>query len=379
MARDIGQRLTDLEKRRRGTDLRSYGRLNEDSRREVLAKSLAKEAWQTRASTMPHTRYALGAMQSVGEQYTRICIETAARVGNQLISKVPIPLEFRLQGSVPLDVHVRGVSDVDLLSLDTSFYTYATYGSRSLAGYYTSPTARTSLGVLLNLRVEAEKALKAAYPAATVDCSSGKCIALSGGSLARPVDVVPSHWWDTADYQSSGQQHDRGVTILNKKVLVTIDNLPFLHIERINTRDGSTFGGLKKAIRLAKNVKNDAENESVAAQLPSFDIAALLYHADQSALRAGYTYELAILRETQRFFDWCYQNQSSAKLLRTPDGSRPILDSVGKVQGLTTISMELDKLAKDVAKEQLGPFMLGDPNWTSIDQLLKTVVVPVAG
>jgi hypothetical protein len=378
MPRDINERLENLQKRRRGTDARSYARLNDDARREVIAKSLISETWQKRATARPYTRYALGAMQSVGEEYTRICIETAQRVGNQLVSKVPVPLEFRLQGSVPLDVHIRGVSDVDLLSLDTSFYTYATYGARSLAGLYTVPTARTSLGVLLNLRGEAEKALRAAYPAATVDCSGGKCIALSGGSLPRPVDVVPAHWYDTADYQSSGREHDRGVTIVNKKVPVTIDNLPFLHIERMNSRDGSTYGGLKKAIRLAKNVKNDAENENVAAQLPSFDIAALLYHADQTALRTGYTYELAILREAQRFFDWCYQNQSAAKLLRTPDGSRIILDSVEKIQGLTAISVELDKLTKEVAKEQLGPFMLGEPSWASIDQVLKSTVVPVA-
>ena len=164
---------------------------------------------------------------------------------------------------------------------------------------------------------------------------------------------------------------------LNKKVPATIVNLPFLHIERINGRDGTTFGGLKKAIRLAKNVKNDAENESVAAQLPSFDIAALLYYADQNALRMGYSYELAILRETQRFFDWCYQNQPTAKQLRTPDGSRIILDTIEKVQGLTAISLELDRLATEVAKEQLGPFVV-DPTWASIDQVLKSTVVPIA-
>jgi len=378
MAREINERLENLQKRRRGTDSRSYLRLNDEARREVIAKSLLTESWQKRAASQPYTRYALGAMQAVSDDYTRVSIETAERVGNQLISKVPIPLEFRLQGSVPLDVHIRGVSDVDLLSLDTSFLTYSTIGARSRAGLYVSPTSRNSLGVLLNLRSESEKALKAAFPAANVDCSGGKCIAISGGSLARPVDVVPSHWWDTPEYQASGRECDRGVTILNKKVPTTNDNLPFLHIERINQLDAATFGGLKKAIRLTKNVKNDAEHESAAAKLPSFDIAALMYHADQSALRAGYTYELAILRETQRFLDWCYTNQAAAKELRTPDGTRRILDTDDKISGLTTISVEMDKLAQAVAKEQLGPFMLGDPSWSAVDQVLKSTVVPVA-
>lgn len=373
MARNINDRLTKLNSRRKGTD--RLDRVATASYAEVLAKSLVTESWEKRATNQPHTRYALGAMQAVSDRYTQISIETAERVGKQLIANLPMSVSFRLQGSVPLDVHIRGVSDVDLLTLDNRFLTYNRFGSR--ANTY-SFTTLTSLGVLLELRREAERVLKAAYPAATVDCSGGKCIGLSGGSLARPVDVVPSHWDDNAAYQSSLQEHDRGVTILNKKVPETLGNLPFLHIKRVHDRDTSVLGGLKKAIRLTKNVKNDAENEDSAAKLPSFDIAALLYHADQSALRSGYTYELAILRETQRFLDWCYHNKEAAKQLRTPDGSRCILDTEAKFTGLTTISVEMDALAKEVAREQLAGVSLGEPNWTQIDEALRKAYIPDA-
>jgi hypothetical protein len=168
------------------------------------------------------------------------------------------------------------------------------------------------------------------------------------------------------------------VTIFDKKVPQTIDNLPFLHLKRVHDRDASLLGGLKKAIRLTKNVKHDSENESSAAKLPSFDIAALLYHADQDALLAGCVYELTILSETQRFFDWCYANQSAAKALRTPDGSRAILDTEGKMEGLLTISCELDKLAKDVATEQLGASRSGEPSLTEVDDLLRKARIPAA-
>lgn len=380
MSRNIDQRLSSLQARRTGTDTRSFERLGFEAKLEVLAKSLAFEPWQRRAASQPHTRYALGAMQAVSTEYTRISVETANRVGKQLENRLSMPVEFRLQGSVPLDVHIRGVSDVDLLVLDTNFLTYALYGPGSLAGQYRGPPAqRGSLDVLKSLRSEAEKALKIAYPAADVDCSGGKCIALSGGSLARPVDVVPSHWWDTFEYQAKRQEKDRGVTILNKKIPETTDNLPFLHIDRIDTRDQIVIGGLKKAIRLAKNVKNDAENEAGAAQLPSFDIAGLLYHADQATLRSGYFYELAILLETQRFFDWCYQNPTAARALRTPDDRRNILDTDAKFAGLRTISCELDKLARAVTREQLP--ILGqasDPSWLQIDDTLRKVLVPAA-
>ena len=261
-------------------------------------------------------------------------------------------VDFRLQGSVPLNVHIRGVSDVDLLNLETSFHTYHTGGYRSRAGLYTLPTSRTSIGVLSALRSEAEKILVARFPAATVDKSGGKAIAISGGSLARPVDVVPSHWHDTVEYQSSNAERDRGVTILNKKVPETIDNLPFLHIHRIHERDTQALGGLKKSIRLCKNVKNDAIEEGRAIIFPSFDIAATMYHANIESLRGGHFYELAVLAETQRFLDELYHNPDKAKALTVPDGSRRIFDNEQKYQGLKTLSVEMDDLAREVAKEQ---------------------------
>lgn len=375
MARNIDDRLSNLASRRKGTDRLDRVSLNSVS--EVLAKSAVTESWEKRASSQPHTRYALGAMQAVGERYTEISVETATRVGKQLKSSLSMPVDFRLQGSVPLDVHIRGVSDVDLLTLDERFLTYARYGARAQGGHYTS-TALTSLGVLMQLRGEAESALRAAYPSATVDCSGAKAISLSGGSLARPVDVVPSHWNDTIEYQASRQEHDRGVTILNKKVPETIDNLPFLHIKRVHDADVAVLGGLKKAIRLTKNVKNDAENSASASKLPSFDIAGLMFHADRSALFMGYTYELAILRETQRFLDWCCGNRAEASRLRTPDGSRAILDTDAKFEGLTMISIEMDALAKAVAREQVTDLRYVDPNWAQVDAALRHAFIPAA-
>jgi hypothetical protein len=378
MARDIQKRLTQLRSRRAGTD--RLQRLSLDSQIDLLAKSVQfDESWQKRAQK-PYTRYALGAMQEVGPTYTRICLETADRVGKQLdagLKAAGFDVEFRLQGSVPLNTHIRGVSDVDILNLDTSFLTYSTLGQRSRSGQYASTGSRTSVGVLINLRDRAEKVLKSAYPAATVDTSGGKAISISGGSLARPVDVVPSHWFDTADYQASGQEHDRAVTILNKKVPETIDNWPFLHIKRVHDRDATARGGLKKAIRLCKNVKSDKEAEGRSIALPSFDIAAIMYHADIGALQSGYVYELAILAETQRHLDWLYHNKAVAQTLMVPDGSRTIFDTEEKLSGLLTLSVELDDLATEVAKEQ--KHTLGsEPNLLESRAILSKSFIPDA-
>lgn len=349
----INDRLARLRTRRRGTD--RLDRVAMDARQDLLAKSEPAESYQARALNQPYTRYAFGAMQEVGPDYTKISIATAERVGRQLedgLGSLGQKVEFRLQGSVPLNVHIRGVSDVDLLTLGRDFLVYATYGRMSQSGHYRSPTAKTSIGVLQALRRDAEKVLKARYPAADVDTSGGKAINISGGSLQRPVDVVPSHWYDTADYQASGAEHDRAITILDKKQMKTIDNWPFLQIKLVHERDVALRGGLKMAIRLCKNVKADALDEGKSINLPSFDIAAAMFHADQNALGLACIHELAALAETQRFLDYLTTNEAYAKKLRTPDGSRLIFDKEEKLASLRLLSVEMDDLARQVAKEQ---------------------------
>jgi hypothetical protein len=380
MARNINRRLTSLKARRSGTD-----RLNRIATMEqavVIAKSLLEESYQKRAPNRPYTRYALGAMQEVGPDYTRISIETAERVQNQLatgLSAAGRNVGFRLQGSVPCNIHIRGVSDVDLLTLDEAFHTYDQLGLRAQLGGYRSPTSYTPLSALQSLRGHVERILKVKFPAAEVDTSGGKAVKISGGSLARPVDVVLSHWHDTADYQRTFQEHDRGVRILDKKVPTTVDNMPFRHIKRISDQDTLAFLSLKKAIRLCKNVKSDAEEEGTNITLPSFDIAATMYYADLAALRMGATYELAILAETQRHLDALACNFDLARTLMVPDGSRRIFDTEAKLHGLRSLSIEMDDLLREVAKEQ--NYLLGvgrEPTiWESRDTVTN-VYVPAA-
>jgi hypothetical protein len=380
MARNIYQRLNNLKARRSGTD-RLYS-VRADSALDSLSKSLLTEDYEKRsAADKPNTRYALGSMQEVSADYTRISIETAQRVGARLeqgLTNAGFAVEFRLQGSVPLNTHIRGVSDVDLLNLDKNFTSYYVAGARARAGLYGPSATRSSMEVLSALRRESERILKNAYPAVTVNTSGAKAIHLSGGSLARPVDVVPSIWLDTISYQSSGQEHDRGVTILNKEVPTTLDNLPFLHIKRVSDQDAVTLGGLKKAIRLCKNVKSDAEEGGKTIALGSYEIAGILYHADAAAFRAGSLYELAILAETQRYLDWLYHNPLAAQQLMVPDGSRKIFDSADRWSGLLSLSIEMDELMREVGKEQNELLQYGTPTLDASRAAVSHLHIPAA-
>ncbi|NKA35911.1 hypothetical protein ACQVRY_13740 [Ralstonia pseudosolanacearum] len=353
MASDVDSRLSQLRARRKGEP--SVVVLSEAasaSNRHFAADAAEVEDWERRGSSSQRwTRYAIGAMQAVGQKYTEVSEQTGERVASQLrdrLAKAGIDAEFRLQGSVPLNVHIKRVSDVDVLAITKNFYTYNNTGARALRGGYTNPSQRTSSGILSNLRQQVELDLDDAFPAAKVDKTGAKAVKVSGGSLQRSVDVVPAHWYDTKEYQASGRQADRAVTIYNKKTGETIDNLPFLHIERVGSRCDSINGGLRKAIRLCKSVKADSDRD---IQLSSYDIAAIMYHADMSALRLGQYSDLAVLSETQRHLDALYRDPIAAGRLWVPDGSRVIFDTAEKRNWLLWLSVEMDELLKNVYQE----------------------------
>ncbi len=314
-------------------------------------------------------------MQAVGKKYTEVSVQTGERVADQLrtrFAKAGISAEFKLQGSVPLDVHIKGISDVDVLAITTNFCTYDSTGRRALTGGYRNPSMRTSSSILSSLRQQVESDLDDAFPAAKVDKAGAKAVKVSGGSLQRSVDVVPAHWYDTKEYQASGRQADRAVTIYNKRTGETINNLPFLHIERVGNRCDTVSGGLRKAIRLCKNVKADSERD---IQLSSYDIAAIMYHADMNALRLGQYSDLAILAETQRHLDTLYQDSSMANRLWVPDGSRVIFDAAEKRAWLLSLSMEMDELLKNVYQECFpSPHLSSAPQNLQRDLIKKLAV-----
>lgn len=377
MTRDIGKRLQQLKARRSGTD--RIALLNSTDGLDVLAKSIYGEGYTRRATGQKHTQYALGAMQPVDTDYTRISLAEAERVGKQLDAGLRARgrnVGFRLQGSVPCDIHIRGVSDVDLLVLDEAFITYDATGARARAGQFSSPIAYTPLSALQSLRSGAESILTDKFPQAKVDTSGAKAIKLSGGSLRRPVDVVPSHWHDTSDYQATWREADRGVNILDKSIPASVLNMPFRHIERIDQRDAQARSGLKKAIRLLKNVKADALEEGAKIPLPSFDIASAMWHADLGALAAGSVYELAIVAEAIRHLDYLARNTAHAKTLLVPDGSRPIFNTPEKVEALIQLSLEMDDLALQIGREQDRLLHHVQPSLRQIEEVLRRSVVP---
>jgi len=350
MSADINKRLRALDARRHGFDRSS---VIFDSASGFEARAHLSETYQKRSSGY-HTRYALGAMQAVAASYTALSVAEAERVQAQIATRLDrdgLSCTFRLQGSVPGNIHIRGVSDVDFLVLEQRFHHYDATGVLALAGHYRNPYLPSAVDTLLDLRHRLEAALKDAYPAAEVDCTGAKAIQLSGGSLRREVDVVPASWNDTAEYQRTQSDDFRGVNILDKPARQLIHNLPFLYLRRLRERDDETWGGLKKAIRLCKTLKADAISDGKKVEISSYDIASALWNAAAGSLQAGIVKELSILAATTDYFVYLVANPAYAKTLQTPDGSRRVFDTQVKLDAAAVLAQELLELSRAVSEE----------------------------
>jgi hypothetical protein len=342
MARNIDDRLARLQMRRM------------DSQNTVLASQGYDEAYEKRTSNKA-TKYALGAMQEVDPRSTEISHEEAEKVKKNLsegLAAEGLSPEFRLQGSVPLNVHIRGASDVDLLVIEGAYVRYIPC-ELSLRSYSPYNGKGDIVDDVLYLRSKAEKVLESRFWGATVNKSAAKSIQLSDGAFRRNVDVVPSNWLDTVKYQQSLNEAHRGVQIVNKHTREHISNYPFTYIAEVSAKAKQTNDGARMGIRLAKNVKNDADADIA---LSSYDIGSLIYHCPSQYITHMVARDLMVLAGVERWFDELSRNYSLATSLMTPDGTRHIIDDAEKWVGLVLLSAELTDLAKAVERELASPY-----------------------
>ncbi|QVQ35351.1 hypothetical protein KHQ08_00165 (plasmid) [Pseudochrobactrum algeriensis] len=348
MAKNFESRLGKLKSRRSGPVGLQKGSMTWDG---VFVP--VEEAYQKRGTKVA-TTYALGAMQQVDPDYTAKSYEEGERVRNQLEKALAglIPVEFDYQGSVPLNIHIRGVSDIDLLLLRTVYVAVDMKGSKAHT-HYSEWNGDSGESLLSQLRHHAEQILINAFPEATVNIEGSKAITISGGSLRREVDVIPSHWYDTVDYQRTSLKKDRGVYIYLKKEKDRARNFPFLHMHEIQNKDDLTLGNTKKIIRLLKTLVADYE-EGSNIELSSYDIASLVWHFDNGSMRVYAWNELSLLWVAKASLDSMVLNETRTKELITPDGTRKIIDKNEKFNSLVKLRNEVNDLVAEVAKELNG-------------------------
>ena len=312
----------------------------------VTEAKLFNESYRN-ISQSESVKYVVGSMQPIDPEYTKNTYKQAERVRSQLENRLTDRCEYKYQGSVTNDTHIKAKSDIDLLVIIDKFYTVQSPQTPK------SPYKGDPLQDLLDLRNEAERALEAAFSQARIDKSGTKSISIEGGSLTRKVDVVPSNWYHTNKYAESGNEIYRGVQILDKSVPTRLANTPFLHNAWIDHKDKNTQGGMRKASRLMKSLKYDSED----IDLSSYDIVSIAFNMLDESLSYPKGNELRILSSC---LDFCKKLQSDANLrhsIEVPDGHRKIFcEGHATLSGLDQLTRELEQLANDVLRENQRSF-----------------------
>ncbi|MBU2895246.1 hypothetical protein [Vibrio hepatarius] len=298
-------------------------------------------------------KYAIGAMSAVDDASTQVSIREGERVAETLsglLKTAGINTTYRMQGSVPLNIHIKGHSDVDMLILEES--TILVQNPVVDTFRYSEPTdKRPMVEIIKRLREVSEEKLTTRYHEVEVDCDNAKSIAMSGGSLQRKIDIVPSCWLDTAEYQNTNDESERGVKIYDKKSHILLGNAPFKHIKLVDEKDKIYRGNLKKCVRLLKTLVADMPDykKVKAKELSSFDLVAIVYHMNDLLNVNAYT-PLALVAaiETQ------LGNLRYIEVLRdisVPDGSRKVFNSDKKLEALAIFHDEISALSRAIYKD----------------------------
>lgn len=315
---------------------------------EALTATTKVEKFQQLAEPEA-VKYAIGAMQAVDAEYTRKSYDEGNRVRDRLaegLVAAGIPAAFDYQGSVPLDVHVRGNSDIDLLVLHDRFVTVE--AAAQAAYSYVDVPGKTPTEELADLRKECIAILERRFWGAKVDASPSKAISLTGGSLQRAVDVIPSHWHDTLEWKRTGEKRYRDIYVLDSKAAQRMKNRPFMHIGLIEDKCVNVRGGLRKCIRLLKNLRYDA---SKSIDLSSYDIAAIAWHMLDQDLVVPFGVDLLLVERVRAHLKVMLDLPAYRATLQVPDGSRLIFDKPEKASALANLYKEVEQLSSDLARE----------------------------
>jgi len=296
----------------------------------------------------PDTRYIITALKPISRKYTNKLIEQGDRVENQLKERLKYEypdLDFRRQGSVSNNTHIRYSSDVDVLVIIDKFVTLEPPQTPS------SPYRGDAIDDLSLLREDCRRELEEAFPAADIDDSGSNSIEISGGSLYCKVDVVPSNWYDTNEYKRTRQEYLRGIQILNKKEMKRILNRPFLFNKLLDDKDKERTGATRMMIRLLKTIKADEIEEGNRMDFSSFDIASVVYRMPDHYFSFQLTHPLDIFRNLIVWMHKIHEDEGIRSSLNVVDDSRLIFDKEEKLSQFKKLLFSAYALYEGAAKE----------------------------
>lgn len=329
-------------------------RLNPDN--ILLEKSFSAELGSISYNdVLVFVRYA---MRGVEPEYTQKSIDAGNRVKEHLNAGGLTNVDYRFQGSVMTNTHIKGYSDIDLLCISDKFNTWA---SGEVNRYLNEANLREKIGASNVLKLERKKMSASAYQGDSLldlkvirlsteniltrvytvyDTSKPKSVKITNTSLKRDVDVVTANWYDDVRAIMYEGEVNRGIEVYNKDFNRTESpDFPFVSIDRINSRSATTNGRLKKMIRFLKNIRSLSK---VQIDLSSYDINAICYDIEvQKYQNTPFTGLVGVL------YNQLYSlttSQQHADSISSVDDREYIFR--GKPSKITSIKLALNELSQ---------------------------------
>jgi hypothetical protein len=328
-------------------------RLNPD--RLTLNKSFTDElSTISYSDVLVYIRYA---MKGVEPEYTQKSKQAGENAKTHL--DILSDKEFRFQGSVMTNTHIKAHSDIDLLVISTKFYTWDRHDSER---YINEQEFRSKLWNwqiaklekeknyfnvyegnlyqdLAKLRSDSESILRDKYK--ICDTTGAKSIKITNLDLKRDVDVVIANWYDDVRSIINDRDENRGVQVYNKETNSRENaDYPFISIKKINERGSSTNGRLKKMIRFIKNVKADSD---LNIDLSSFDINAICYDIDTAKYQNASFIELIPVIYNQ-LKSICTDTNHANNVVSVDDREYIFRFKPGKIENIRKVLTEVESI-----------------------------------
>lgn len=338
---------------------KNYRQLTENIKGRLNPENFAiRQSFSAELATISYSdvlTYIRVAMKGVEPEYTQKSRDAGERVKEHLSNGLN-NVTFKYQGSVMTDTHIKGYSDIDLLTICEKFYQADRSNIQQLldsaerrAKFYQSSIAKLEREVnyntysgnaiddLRNLRLDCEKILSGIY--SVCDTKKPKAIKIKNLSLNREVDIVIANWYDDISSIINDKGDFRGIQVYNKDTNSRGNaDYPFLSIKRINERSSETNGRLKKMIRFLKNNKANSDHE---IDLSSFDINAICYDINISEYQNLSFYELVPVIYNQ--MKSICTSQTKADNLVSVDGREYIFrGNYAKIENLKKLLAEVE-------------------------------------
>lgn len=216
---------------------KNYRLLTESIKGRINPENFAlKKSFSDELATVSYSEvltYIRLAMKGVEPEYTQKSKDAGERVKEHLSKKLS-DVVFKYQGSVMTDTHIKGYSDIDLLTISEKFYTYdaprikqilesveqkSRYRQASIEKMVkevnTSSYQGNALQDLKQLRLDSELILDDVYD--ICDTTKPKSIKIKNQSLNREVDVVIANWYDDVTSVINDKGEYRGFKFIIKK------------------------------------------------------------------------------------------------------------------------------------------------------------------